>query len=191
MARPRRQPKQGRRSRRERKGRFAAPLPRSLTGGESASFAIPLTFTVGATTLATTQVGYTQLSGIARWANLASYFVDVRFIDVTFLPTNLAAAGFLEMSFLRKHLPYNPTSSDSSSAAPYSTASLALLPGYQKWTQGNGLLNGRTFRLNYRMRVATFNADQPVLFEFMSYASAATSMLAFLRVSLASIVTGI
>ena len=183
-------PRQGK-PRQQDKQRFQAPLPRSLTSGESANFAIPLTFVTAATTLATTQVGYTQLSGIARWANVSSYFLDVHFIDVSFLPLNLAAAGYIEMSFLKKHLPYNPTSSDSSSAAPYSTASLALLPGYQKWNQGNGPLNARTYKLNYRMRVATFNADQPVLFEYMSYASAATNLLAFLRISLTSIVTGV
>ncbi len=166
------------------------PIPRCLTNN-SASMTIPISITTAAATLATTQVGYSQLSLIARWANISSYFVNVNFIDVTFLPTSLSAAGYCEVSFLRKHLPYNPTSSDSSSAAPYSVASLALLPGYQKWNQGNGDLGPRTYKLGYKMRQATFNTDQPVLFEFMSYASAATTLLVLLRVSFTDIVTGI
>lgn len=152
---------------------------------------IPLTLTIAATTLATTQVGNVQLSAVARWANLSTYFLNVRFIDVTLVPTTIAAAGFLEIAFMRKHLPYDPDSADAPSAAPYSQASLALLPGYQKWNQGNGALKARTYPLNFRMRTSTFTTDAPVLFELFSFASAATTVLAFVRVSFSSLVSGI
>ena len=152
---------------------------------------IPFIITIGATTLATTQIGNTQLSGIARWANISTYYQHVHFIDVTLVPTTLTAAGFLEVAFMRKHLPYNPDSADSSSAAPYSQASLALLPGYQKWNQGNGALRARTYSLDFKMRVSTFTTDAPNLFELYSFASSATTVLAFMRVSLTNLVSGI
>ena len=166
------------------------PLPRSLAIN-SAQMTIPVTMVTGAATLATSQVGYTQLSAVARWANISSYFVDVHFIDVTVLPLSLSAAASIELAFLRKHLPYNPTTADSASAAPYSTASLCLLPGYQRWQQGNGDIVGRTYKLDFQMRVATFTTDMPVLFELLTFATVATNLLLFVRVSFTDIVSGI
>lgn len=152
---------------------------------------IPIVITTGATTLATTQVGYTQLNAVARWANISTYFVNVRFHDVMIIPSSLAAAGFCEIAFLRKHLPYNPSTADSSSSAPYSIASLALLPSFKKWNQGNGSFEPAVYPLGFSLRPSTFATDMPVLFELMSYASAATSLLVFVRVTFSSLVTGI
>ncbi len=152
---------------------------------------IPLTITTAAATLATTQVGYSQLSSNARWSNISSYFVDVRFHDITIMPSALGAAGFCELALLRKHLPYNPSTADSSSAAPYSIASISLLPGYAKWNQGNGSFAPVCYKLGFQMRTATFTTDMPVLIEMASYASAATTLLVFVRVSFSKLVTGI
>lgn len=185
MRRSRKQPRQG-----PRKGKVQARrtlpsgLPRFLTAPDHLTMVLPINLPFVAATLSTLPVGLSQLNLVARWSNLTPYFANVKFHDVTFFPTQMPAASFAEMALLKRHLPFNPDTEDPGQSNPYSIASIALLPGYQRWNQGNGQLTPRTYKLGFSMRRATLAADQPFLFDLAYYASSMMTVSVFIRVSL-------
>jgi len=184
--RSRKQPRQGK-PRNKPPGPNPSGLPRSLMAPDNLCMVIPLTVPLVATTLSTLPIGATQLNLNARWSNISTYFANVKFHDVTLVPTQMPAASYAEVALLRRHLPYNPTSEDSGQSNPYSIASIALLPGFQRWNQGNGTLKPRTYRLGFSLRRSTFATDQPFLFDLAYYSSSLITINMFLRLSLTTV----
>lgn len=128
-----------------------------------------------AASLATTQVGYTQFGTLPRILSLNEVFLCVRFKKFSIVPVSLAAAQFLELAGIPRHLPYNPDTADGVPPAPANLATLATLPGYRKWNQGNGNLSKLAIRLRaQQMRVDRFLTDQPSLLDLVSYAGSVT-----------------
>lgn len=191
-SRRRGQPRQGR-SRRAAPPPANSPagLPRSLMAPDQLHMVLPITLPFVATTLSALPIGASQLNLNARWSNITSYFMNVHFIDITFVPTQMPAASFAEMALIKRHLPFDPTSEDAGQSAPYSIASIALLPGYQRWNQGNGSLKPRTYKLGFKMRRGTFATDQPFLFDLAYYSSHLITISAFIRVTLSELLFNI
>lgn len=186
------QPRQGRRRKAApTQPRSPAGLPRSLMAPDHLQMVLPLTIPFVATTLSTLPVGAAQLNLNARWSNITSFFMNVHFIDVTFVPTQMPASSFAEMALIKRHLPFDPTSEDAGQSNPYSIASIALLPGYQRWNQGNGNLRPRTYKLGFKMRRGTFATDQPVLFDLAYWSSNIITVSAFLRITLSELLFNI
>lgn len=165
-------------------------MPRQLTSPDKLDMVIPMTIPLVAATLSTLPIGATQLNLNARWSNITSYFANVKFHSITFVPTQMPTASYAEIALLRRHLPFNPTSEDAAQSNPYSMASIALLPGYQRWNQGNGTLEPRTYKLGFSVRRSTFATDQPFLFDLAYYSSQLITINAFIRLTLTTIVFG-
>ncbi len=131
---------------------------------------LPFTLTTTASTLTVVQVGYTQVGSLPRILSLSEVFLCIKFKSFRYIPTNLAAAQFLEIACIPRHLPYNPDSADGIPPTPASLASIATLPGYKRYNQGNGQITPKTTRLRAaQMRIDRFLTDQPSLLDVCYY----------------------
>lgn len=136
---------------------------------------LPFTVTMTGATLTTVQIGYSQVGSLARLVSLNEIFLQVKFLKFSLVPTVLSAAQFAEAAAVPRHLPYNPDSADGVPPAPLSLASLATLPGYRRWNQGNGAVVPLSIKLRAsQMRLDRFMTDQPSLLDLCYYASVLT-----------------
>lgn len=170
------QPKQGRRRNKIQRQDVGFSVP-SVPTEPCVTVACPFIFTTsnGTTNLQTYSIGYSQLAvSCPRFSQLDDVFLNVRFIRASVTPVGLTAAQYVEWAIVRRHLPFTPSSQDSTQLNPPNIAAILSQPCRGRAQQGCGPYPTTTvkFPASFSCRIDRFITDQCELFDLLTYATA-------------------